>query len=141
MLSLRRNRHHTGQRGCSRVVGRIRRLLEGRALRSLDPCSIRIRELERHNTRAPSLRLRLVNARPERRRVDEPVRRISSRSRLPNHELVQLDTIGRNLEHRRARERSPRRVQESLAVRVQALVVELDVVLERPCEHKNNYAT
>ena len=97
------------------------RLLEGRALRSLDPCSIRIRELERHNTRAPSLRLRLVNARPERRRVDEPVRRISSRARLPNHELVQLDTIGRDFEHRRARERSARRVQESLAVRVQAL--------------------
>ena len=105
------------------------RLLEGRALRSLDPCSVSIRKLERHNTRAPSLRLRLVDTRPERRRVDEPVRRISSSPRLANHELVQLDTIGRDFEHRRARERSARRVQESLAVRVQALVVELDVVL------------
>ena len=110
---------------CSNASG----LLEGRALRSLDPCSIRVRELERHNTRAPSLRLRLVNARPERRRVDEPVRRISSCHRLPNHELVQLDTVGSDLEHRRARKDAPRRVQKTLAVVVQALVVELHVVL------------
>ena len=107
------------------------RSLERSALRSLDPSRVSLRELERHHTSSPALGLSLVNTRPERSRVDEPVVRIGSRPRLPNHDLVQIDTVRCDLEHRRAREDAPRCVQETLAVVVQALVVELHVVLQR----------
>lgn len=106
------------------------RLLEGGALRGLDPGSVGVGELERHDTGAPALGLGLVDARAERRGVDEPVRGISSRAGLANDELVQVDAVGRDLEHGRAGEGTARRVEETLAVGVEALVVELDVVLQ-----------
>ena len=105
------------------------RLLERGALRGLDPGSVSVGELERHDTCVPALGLGLVDTSTERRGVDEPVGRIGSRAGLANDELVEVDAVGRNLEHGRAREGTAGRVQETLAVRVEALVVELDVVL------------
>ena len=79
--------------------------------------------------RTPALGLGLVDASTERRGVDEPVGRIGSRAGLANDELVEVNAVGRDLEHGRAGEGTAGRVQETLAVVVEALVVELHVVL------------
>ena len=83
-----------------------------------------------HDTSVPPLRLRLPHTRAERRRVHVPVRRVRGRRRLADDELVEREAVIRDLEEGGAGEAAPRAGEEPCAVAVQALVVELDVVLE-----------
>ena len=85
--------------------------------------------------------MRLVDALAECCRVDEAVRCIACTTRLANDKLVEFESVLGDLQQRRAGERRTGGGDETSAVEVEALVVELDVVLERPCEHKNNSAT
>ena len=104
-------------------------LFERRALRRLDPRSVRVGELEGHDPALPAGLCSLLDALAERRRGDEPVRRIARTTRLPDYELVQFETVLRDLEKRRSRERRSGLRDEACAVLVQALIIELDVVL------------
>lgn len=65
---------------------------------------IRKAHLERHNTGTPSLSVRLVDARAERRRSDEAVRGVCGAARLADDELLQVDAVGCDLEERRLEE-------------------------------------
>lgn len=103
--------------------------LERGTLGSADPVGVRVRELERHHTALPARGVRLVDARPERRRVNEPVRGVARAAGLADHELVKVEPVLRDLEERGARERRTRGGDQARAVSVQVLVVELDVVL------------
>ena len=137
------------------VVGRDRS--EGAALRGLDPCSIGMRVLQReavrvdtstpqashplgrerrqthlpdHDPAVPALGLGLLHTRAERRGVHEPVGRVRGRRGLPDDEHVERDAALGDLEQRCARERAARGVDQPVTRRVQALVVELHVVLQ-----------
>ena len=127
--------------------------LEGAALRGLDPGGVgvgelssshiivrpqRTREIRKgehaahlpdHDTSVPALRLRLLHARTERRRVHEAVGGISRGGGLADDELVEGDAVLGDLEEGGARECAAGAGEEPRAVGVQALVVELHVVL------------
>ena len=77
----------------------------------------------------PALRLRLLHTLAERSGRHVAVGAVRCRGRLADDELLEVDAVLLDLEHRRARERAPGLGEQALAVRVQALVVELDVVL------------
>ena len=83
-----------------------------------------------HDTSVPPLRLSLLHARTKGGRVHEAVGSISRGGGLANDELVEREAVIRDLEEGRAGEAAPRAGEEPCAVSVQALVVELDVVLE-----------
>ena len=100
-----------------------------------------MRELERHDAGFAAHCRSLVDALAECRRVDEAVGCIACTTRLANDKLVEFESVLGDLQQRRAGERRTGGGDETSAVEVEALVVELDVVLERPCEHKNNSAT
>ena len=72
----------------------------------------------------------MLHTRPQRRRVHVPVRRVRRGGGLANDELVEREAVLGDLEEGGAGEAAPRAGEEARAVAVQALVVELDVVLE-----------
>ena len=82
-----------------------------------------------HDTGVPALRLRLLHARPKSRGVHEPVGGISRGGGLADDELVEGDAILRDLEEGGSGECPAGAGEEARAVSVQALVVELHVVL------------
>ena len=83
-----------------------------------------------HDTSVPALRLRLLHARAKSSGVHVPVRRVSCSGGLADDELVERDAVLRDLEERGARECATGAGEEARAVAVEALVVELHVVLE-----------
>ena len=85
--------------------------------------------LEDHDAGVPALGLGLLHARSKRGRGDEAVGRVGGGAGLADDELLEVDTVLLDLEHRRARECTAGLGEEALAVRVETLVVELDVVL------------
>ena len=103
---------------------------ERAALRSTDPVGVGIRELERHDTAVPAACSGLGNTLAKGRGVHEAVDCIGGTTGLANDELVELDAVARDLEQRGAREGGARGVDEARTVGVEALVVELNVVLE-----------
>ena len=82
-----------------------------------------------HDTAVPALGLGLLHARAERGGGDEAVRRVRRGRGLANDELVERDAVLGDLEERRARECAARAREQARAVAVEALVVELHVVL------------
>ena len=88
-------------------------------------------ELERHDAGLPARCRSLVDARAERRGVDEAVAvvGVGGGAGLSKHELVDVEPVLRDLEQRRAGEGSAGGGDEAGTVLVQVLVVELDVVL------------
>ena len=85
--------------------------------------------LEDHEAGVPALSLSLVHACGERGRGHEAIGSVGGGARLANDELLEVDAVLLDLEHRRARECTSRLSEETLAVGVETLVVELDVVL------------
>ena len=110
---------------------RARSSLERSPLGRADPVGVPARELERHDTTLPARSGRLVDARPQRRGVDEAVRGVGSAAGLADHELVEVEPVLRDLEQGRARERRAGGGDETRTVGVEVLVVELDVVLRK----------
>ena len=100
-----------------------------RALSGLDPGGVGVGELEGHDTTLPARRDGLGDARAERGRVDEAVGRVGRAAGLANHELVDVEAVLGDLEQRGPREGRAGRRDQTRAVEVEALVVELDVVL------------
>ena len=85
------------------------------ALDSRDPVRVCVGELERHDTRVPTTLDRLLDARAERRRVDEAaVRDVRRGSGLADDELVDVDAVLLDLEDGG----STRAVEERVAVLV-----------------------
>ena len=69
------------------------------ALDSRDPVRVRVGELERHDTSVPTTLDRLLDARAERRRVDEAaVRDVRRGSGLADDELVDVNAVLLDLE-------------------------------------------
>ena len=86
--------------------------------------------LPAHDAGVPALVLSLSDARSERGWFDVATASgISCHCGLTNYELVELDAVVRDLEQRGAREGGARGVDVARTVGVEALVVELDVVL------------
>ena len=105
--------------------------LERGTLGSADPVGVRVRELERHHTALPASSRCLVHARAERGGVDEPVGGVGRTAGLADDELVELEAVLGDLEEGRSREGRSGLVDEAVAVLVETLVVELDIVLYR----------
>ena len=85
--------------------------------------------LPNHSTSVPVLGLGLLQAAGERSGVHKAVGCILGSCRLADDELVDVESVRRDLEERGAREGRTGRVDEAVTVRVETLVVELDVVL------------
>ncbi len=104
---------------------------ERAALRSTDPVGVGVGELERHDAAVPAACSGLGDTLAEGGGIHEAVGSVSDTTGLPDDELVEVDTVVGDLEQRGAREGRTRGVDESRTVGVQALVVELDVVLQK----------
>ena len=105
------------------------RSCERTALRGGDPGSVGVGELEGHDAAIPALGFGLRDALAERRGVHEAVRGVGDGAGLADHELVEVDAVVGDFEERGAREGRARGVEEACTVSVEALGVELDVVL------------
>ena len=102
---------------------------ERTALRGTDPVGVGVRELEGHDAPVPATCRGLSDALSERSGIHEAVGRVGDTTGLANNELVEVEAVVRNLKQRGAREGRTRGVDEARTVRVETLVVELDVVL------------
>ena len=86
-------------------------------------------DLPDHDTAVPALGLGLLDTLAERAGRHVAVGAVGGRGRLANDELVEGDAVLGDLEEGRAGERAAGLGQETRAVAVEALVVELHVVL------------
>ena len=85
--------------------------------------------LPNHSASVPVLGFGLLQAACERSGVHKAVGCILGSRGLADDELVEVDAVVGDLEERGAREGRARGVEEACTVSVEALVVELDVVL------------
>lgn len=111
------------------IGGKGARSSERTALRGTDPVGVGVRELEGHDAPVPATCRGLSDALSERSGIHEAVGCVGDATGLANNELVEVDAVVRNLKQRGAREGRTRGVDEARTVRVETLVVELDVVL------------